>query len=545
MTDAVRGAVRGAVSRRGPRPPEARTRRALPRIAVLQYGGMAFVSLFVFWPFARLLVDGLSATALGDIISNARIRRIAWFTVWQAALSTAAVLTLALPLSAVLSRSRFRGRRAALLFAAAPFTLPTVVVGTAFLATLPGNLRQGWFAIVCAHIFFNLGMAVRVLTTASEGLDSSAWEAARTLGASSWAAWRTVTFRQLRPSVLAVASIVGTLTLTSFGTVLLLGGPSYATVDVEIYRQALQVLRLDRAAALSVLQFAVVGAVLLWTLRRESNSKAARGRNRRVPAPRRAQVAATLVLVGVVLIPLVALARRALRHADGTFGFDNFRALARVTRGSGLVGTPIASLAVSLRTASAATAIAVAVGAAVAIAATRSRSLAARRVMHALGTLPLATSAVALGLGVLLGFSSEPFAWRRSAFLLPCVQAVVCLPFVVRTILPALSEVPPALSEAAETLGDSPWRAWWSVDFAVARHSIGVAIGLAFTVALGEFGASSFLARPQTPTMPIAIARLSGRPGQVVQGQASALALVLGVLTMFCVGLAERTRGSQ
>ncbi len=520
----------------------ARARRTLPKIGALQLAASAFVALFVIWPVARLLIDGLSRSALSDVMSNTRIRGIAWFTTWQAVLSTAAVLTLALPLSAALSRSRFRGRRAAMLFAAAPFTLPTVVVGTAFLATLPGDLRQGWFAIICAHIFFNVGMATRVLTTATEGLDHSPWEAARTLGASPFVAWRTITFRQLRPNLLAVASIVGTLTLTSFGTVLLLGGPSYTTVDVEIYRQALQVLRLDRAAALSVLQFALVGAVLVWTLRHESPPASTRGRNRRAAMPLVAQIAAATVLVGVVLTPLVALARRALRQADGSFGFDNFRALAEVTRGSGLVDTPITSLVVSLRTASAAAAIAIVVGMAVVVAATRSRSLAARRIMHALGTLPLATSAVALGLGVLLGFSSEPFAWRRSALLLPCVQAVVCLPFVVRTILPALAGVPPALSEAAATLGASPWRAWWSVDFAVARRSIGVAIGIAFTVALGEFGASSFLARPQTPTMPIAIARLSGRPGQVVQGQAAALALVLGVLTMLCVGLAERTR---
>lgn len=530
------------MNRATPERRDARTHRALPGIAALQIGGAFFVALFVVWPFARLLRDGLGRSALGDVVSNARIRRIAWFTLWQAALSTAAVLTLALPLSAVLSRSRFRGRRAAMLFAAAPFTLPTVVVGTAFLATLPDDLRQGWFAIVCAHIFFNVGMATRVLTTATEGLDSSPWEAARMLGASPFVAWRTITFRQLRPNVLAIASIVATLTLTSFGTVLLLGGPSYATIDVEIYRQALQVLRLDRAAALALLQFAVVGAVLAWTLRHEPPTASARGRNRRVPSPLVAQIAAATVLVGVVLTPLVALARRALRQANGSMGFDNFRALGRVTRGSGLVDAPISSLVVSLRTASAAAAVAVAVGIAVAVAATSSRSLTARRVMYALGTLPLATSAVALGLGVLLGFSSEPFAWRRSALLLPCVQAVVCLPFVVRTILPALAAAPPALSDAAETLGASPWWAWWSIDFALARRSIGVAIGLAFTVALGEFGASSFLARPQTPTMPIAIARLSGRPGQVVQGQAAALALVLGVLTMVCVGLAERTR---
>lgn len=517
-------------------------RRSLPGITALHAAGAVFVGLFVVWPFTRLLVDGLSTAALGQVISNARIRRIAWFTVWQATLSTVAVLSLAIPLSSILSRSRMPGRRGAVLFAAAPFTLPTVVVGAAFLATLPGSVRQGWFAIICAHIFFNLGMATRVLTTAAEGLNSSPWEAARMLGASPFTAWRTITLRQLQPNIVAIALIVGTLTLTSFGTVLLLGGPRYATIDVEIYRQALQVPRLDRAAALAALQFAVIGGVLLWTLGRESVPTSTRTRSRRQPPPAWLQFAAIAFLVVVIVTPLVALARRALRQADSTFGLENFRALARTTRGSGLADPPLASLAVSVRTASIAAAIAVVVGVALGAAATRSRSPVTRRIMRTLGTLPLATSAVALGLGVLLAFSSDPFAWRRSSFLLPCVQAVVCLPFVVRALSPAFAEVPPALAEAAETLGASPWRAWWSVDFALARRAVGVALGIAFTVALGEFGASSFLARPQTPTMPIAIARLSGRPGQVLQGQAAALAVVLGVLTMLCVGLAERTR---
>jgi thiamine transport system permease protein len=52
---------------------------------------------------------------------------------------------------------------------------------------------------------------------------------------------------------------------------------------------------------------------------------------------------------------------------------------------------------------------------------------------------------------------------------------------------------------------------------------------------MGEFGATSFLARPQRPTVPTAIFQLLGRPGGAAFGQAMALSVVLVVITGACV----------
>lgn len=509
-------------------------------VTALLGGGASFVALFLGWPFGRLLWRGLTVdrTSSGPAFDS-RIVRIAWFTVWQALLSTGAVVALALIFSAALAGQRFRGRSFALAFSAAPFALPTVVVGTAFLATFPESLREGWFPIVCAHTFFNVGIATRTLTLAADRLDATQRDAARTLGASTWCTWRTVTLPQLRATIAGIAGLVGTLCLTSFGIVLLLGGPGRSTVDVEIYRQALQFLHLDRAAALAGVQCVVI-AFALWRLpNRTSDADGTRAASRASASTGAAPRFAALVLVALMTVPLVALLRRAFTNADGSLGWHNFSALTATTRGSGLIDRPIASIWTSLRTATAAAAIAFVVGCALSVAATNGGRL-VRRTARALGSAPLAVSAVALGLGVLLGFSGGPFAWRRSPFLLPCVQAIVCVPFVVRTLVPAFERVPVRLSEAAQTLGASPWRAWSSINAIRCRGALGLAAALAFTVSLGEFGATSFLARPQSPTMPVAIARLAGRPGAVVQGQASALAVLLGALTIVIVGLAER-----
>jgi thiamine transport system permease protein len=473
---------------------------------------------------------------------TSRIGRIVWFTVWETIASTAAVLLLAIPLASVLSRSTSRFARFAIVFSSVPFTLPTVVVGAAFLATLPIGLRQGWFAILCAHIFFNLGMAVRSLTDALRQTDAGLWEAARTLGASPFTAWRTVTFAQTRATLTGVATMVASLCATSFGVVLLLGGPRFATVDVEIYRQAISLNRIDRAAALAVLQFVGIG-LILWRLARQPPAiNATRSQRQRASAPRRVTSLAAAALLGVVATPLVSLAVKAFTTADGSIGLANFTRLAAITSGSGLAAAPLDALVPSVLTALVAAALAFTVAGLLSVAATMSHSVTVRRITDLLTSLPLAISSVALGLGVLVGFSSEPFAWRRSSFLLPCVQAVICLPFVARTLIPALSRVPQAQREVAQTLGASPWQAWITVTARQVRRSAALAFALAFTVALGEFGATSFLARPQAPTLPVAIARLASRPGAILQGQSAALAMILGALTTGCVAVIEFSR---
>ena len=49
----------------------------------------------------------------------------------------------------------------------------------------------------------------------------------------------------------------------------------------------------------------------------------------------------------------------------------------------------------------------------------------------------------------------------------------------------------------------------------------------AFTISLGEFGATTMLARPDMPTLPLAIAGFLAQPGALNYGQAMAMATIL------------------
>ena len=158
--------------------------------------------------------------------------------------------------------------------------------------------------------------------------------------------------------------------------------------------------------------------------------------------------------------------------------------------------------------------------------------------------LPLGTSAVTVGFGFLITLDSPPLDLRTSVLLIPLAHSLVALPFVVRAVAPVIRSIDPRLREAAAVLGAPPRRSWREVDGPIVARAALVGAGFAFAVSLGEFGATLFIARPDRPTLPVAIYRLLGLPGPTNFAQAMALSTVLLLLTAVAVLLIERLRGA-
>jgi thiamine transport system permease protein len=159
--------------------------------------------------------------------------------------------------------------------------------------------------------------------------------------------------------------------------------------------------------------------------------------------------------------------------------------------------------------------------------------------------LPLGASAVMLGLGFVIAFDTPPLDFRSEPWLVPVVQALVAIPFVVRIVAPALRGIDEHQREAASLLGASPGRVRREIDLPIVSRGLAVAAGFAFAISLGEFGATVFLARPDRPTLPVAIFRFLGRPGELNAAEAYALAVVLMGVTATAVFLVERLRGRR
>jgi thiamine transport system permease protein len=114
-------------------------------------------------------------------------------------------------------------------------------------------------------------------------------------------------------------------------------------------------------------------------------------------------------------------------------------------------------------------------------------------------------------------------------------------------VAPTLLAIDERQREAAAVLGAPPARVRREIDVPIAARALAVGAGFAFAISLGEFGATVFLARPDRPTLPVAIYRFLGRPGEVNVAEAYALAVILMAVTALSIVLVERVgsrRGS-
>ena len=539
---------------------------------------LVFLGLFFAWPVAVMIskgfvVDGhLDLSGFADVFSRPRTWRIVGLTIAQATLGTVISVGLGVPGAYVLYRHSFRGRAAVRALVTVPFVLPTVVVGVAFRSLLVSGGPLGFLhldgtfaAIVAALVFFNYAVVVRAVGGLWERLDPRAEQAARALGASPWRAFRTVTLPALTPAIASAASLTFLYCATAFGTVLVLGGLRFGTIETEIWVQTTQFLDLRAAAVLSVVQLVVVAVALTVAGRARSRRERALSLSTDLETVRPLRLrrpagmppgdghaltvvatAVTAVVVALLALPLVNLVVRSLQTRDGV-GLDNYTALG--TTGGSLTVTVWQATLNSLRVALDATVLALVVGGLVALVVSRRprRAVGRRAVagLDALFMLPLGVSAVTVGFGFLLSMHHPfglPVDLRTSPVLVPIAQAVVAVPLVVRTVLPVLRAIDPRLREAAATLGAGPGRVLRTVDLSIATRSLGLAVGFAFAASLGEFGATSFLARPDRPTLPVVIFRLIGRPGAESYGMALAASVVLAVLTGGIVAACERLR---
>jgi len=544
----------------------------------LAYLPLAYLLLFYFYPLASILALSLAPQGWPDLTSLARLvgssyyLDIFWFTTWQAALSTLLTVALGMPGAYVFARYRFPARSLLEALITVPFVLPTVVVAVAFTALLgprgwlnatlmrllglerpPLDVQGTLTAILLAHVFYNAVLVVRMVGTQWANLDPALAEAARMLGAGRLRAFREVTLPLLGPSLGAAALLTFIFCFTSFGVVLILGGGHYATLEVEIYYRTTRLLDLPLAATLALVQIVVVFGLMTAYTRIQARLAVPQPLRPRRVTQRRPRavgewallVAALIPLLLLLLSPLAALAERSLTVGE-VGGPAHYRALFANPRGSIFYVPPVAAVRNSLLFALATVGLSVTLGMMVAVTIAGRGAMKSRprrvRLMDPLFMLPLGTSAVTLGLGYIVALDEPPLNLRTSPVLIVLAHTLVALPFVVRSVLPALRSIQPQLQEAAAVLGAPPWRVFREIDLPIVARAVAVGAVFAFTISMGEFGATSLLVRPQFPTLPVAIYRLLGQPGVTNYGQALAMSTLLMLVCTAGFLLIERFR---
>lgn len=530
---------------------------------------LLFLGVFFFYPLASILwlsFGGLGeeqGSAINNLLHQGFFWQILWFTTWQAAASTALTLLIGLPLAYCFAHYDFPGKTLLRALTTIPFVMPTVVVGAAFTALvgrqgLLNQWLQSWFAletppfallgtvwiILLAHAFYNVSVIIRTVGGFWANLSPRLREAAAVLGASPVVLFFDVTLPLLLPSIIAAGLLVFLFCFTSFGVILILGGIGFATLEVEIYRQAVNLFNLPVAAFLSLVQMVLTFVVMAFYTRLQARLSISLDF---VPAHQqgmsgrswqRWSVQVLLVVsIGLLLLPLLTLAWRSFTLGDAGWTWQYYQELTINRRQSAFFVPPIVAVRNSLLFALATMLLSLLLGIVSAYLLARPRRL-LTTLLEPIFLLPLGTSAVTLGFGYIIAMGS----WRTSLLLTPIAHTLIAAPFVLRTFLPALRSIDPRLREAAAVLGASPLHRWWEVDAPILLRALLVSATFAFTISLGEFGATLLISRPDTPTMPIIIYRALTQPGLLNYGQALAMSTILMVVCAISLVVIERFR---
>ena len=512
-----------------------------------------FLLLFYFYPLSGIFLKSFFQNGkvdlffLEQVFASTRMMKIIWFTFWQAGLSTLLSLICALPCAFVLSHYSFKGKKTIKLLASIPFVLPAVVVAAALQACFGKNgfffgakVEHPLVLILIAHVFYNFSIMLRIITGFWSSLQGRIREAAMVLGASPLQVFLSITLPLLKPAIFAACLLVFIFCFSSFGIILILGGPSFSTIEVEIYRQAAHLFNLPLASFLSLIQigftFALMWIYTSFTKRAARFAPDAEKANlkKAVLLWEKMMIAGVIIFIFLLcVVPLMALVMKSLAY-KGEVSLIFYKALFENVSDSIFYIPPFHAIKYSLLFAGTSLVIAVITGVCAALFIRFCDWKIDNRwtsFFDPIFMLPLSTSAVTLGFGIIITLDKPPLNLRTSIFLIPIAHALVGFPFVVRAILPAIRSIPEQLTDAASLLGASPLKIFRYIDLPLMSKALVAAAIFAFTISLGEFGATIFTARPETPTIPVAIYRFLGQPGAMNYGQAMAISSILMVVT--------------
>jgi thiamine transport system permease protein len=540
---------------------------------------LAFLLVFFYQPLVAIfrLVFSTQFSQGWKLFRWSQITKPLGFTLYQATLSTILTLILGLPAAYLFACFQFAGRKFLRVLITIPFILPTVVVAAAFntllgtrgwlnlglmslfnLSSPPINMLNSLSAILLAHVFYNTSIVIQMVGSSLSRLNQNLPSAAQNLGASPWRAFKEVTLPLLMPSILSATLMVFLFDFSSFGVVLMLGGPQFSTLEVEIYNQAMNRFNLPVAGLLSIVQLAFTLLVSVLINRsnqpRYGNAAIASESSGLRIAKGSWEKAFVIIMVTVLLLlmvtPTVSLVTRSFfsfEAARGERGELNtgftlryYHELFENREQSLFYVPPVLAIRNSMIYAGITMLLATTLGLISVYAIQKSGSLSP--FLEPLFMLPLGASAVTLGLGFLIVFGSSVLTQGRFQALIPVAHSLVALPLVIRTLLPALRGIPVNLRLAATSMGASPSRAFREVDLPILFRAIAVSLLFAFTISLGEFGASSFLSNTAMPTIPIAIFRYLSQPGALNYGQALAMSSLLMVVCVAGSVIIERIR---
>ena len=178
-----------------------------------------------------------------------------------------------------------------------------------------------------------------------------------------------------------------------------------------------------------------------------------------------------------------------------------------------------------------------------------------KALLNAIIDVPFAISPVVIGLSLILVYGSRGTGWFGDWFVSHGIQVIfsvpgmvlatvfVCLPFVVREVIPVLQEIGDEQEQAARTLGAGPWQTFWRITLPAIRWGVAYGVVLTMARALGEFGAVAVVSghiTGQTETLTLFVNRSFTNFDKAGAYGASLVLALIALTTVVGMNLAKR-----
>ncbi|WP_323996254.1 thiamine/thiamine pyrophosphate ABC transporter permease [Aeromonas hydrophila] len=505
-------------------------------------------------PLAALLWQA-GALAPRTLLADPYLRHVLGFSLWQALLSTLLSLGLAIPVARALARRRFIGRRLLLKLFGLSLVLPVIIAIFGIVAVhgkqgwlpqllhglglTPGNYLYGLLGILLAHVFFNMPLAARLLLQSIESIPESSWRLASQLGMRSSHIFRLLEWPLIRAQLPGLASLIFMLCFTSFTTVLALGGgPKSTTLEVAVY----QALRFDfdlaTAGGLALVQLILTAGLLMLQHKLQSSPASRISARRPCLRPDRHQPGTGLVDalalgigLAVFLPPLLAIVVAGIN--PGLPGALTSSKLWLASGQSLLIALAAGSLATLLGSALLLTSRHLRV---------RDRKRRAAALWEASGSVILMIPAVVLSTGLFILFMPFADVFALGPWLVVLVNALMALPYVLRTLSAPMQLVVRQYDRLADSLGVRGLHRLRLVEWPLLRRPLAQAAALSMILSLGDLGAIAMFGSQELTTLPWLLYQ---QLGSYRLTEAAATALLLLILCFSLFWLIERGLGGK
>lgn len=529
---------------------------------------LAFLAVLVFVALSALILQAAVSSNVSSSLDS-YLWRVARFTLYQALLSALFSVLIAVPVARALHQAASGNGKSAIIrdlsqrLFALPLALPALV---AVLGITSIYGRNGWVStilewfgfdlkpdiygltgILIAHVFFNMPLAVRLLLAGLDQIPNDYWKLSAQLGLPAFSRFRLIEWPVMRKNLPGIAGLIFMLCVTSFTTVLTLGGgPRATTLEVAIYQSLHFDFDLNRAV---ILTFAQLGLTLIVLAMLRLLGKASEeGISLSLYVKRYDRISTAekwinifIIMAGFafVALPIVGVIISGLFADYGRLLSETRVWQAIIT--SIILGASSAVIAVIL-----ALALVVSreqVAERLSFQAPRSFSLKFFERCLDLGpNLILVVPPIVLGAGwfIFLRGWGNPFSF--AAPMVIAVNAAMAMPFAVRLLRPAWDNSAYKHNRLCAQLGIKGLTRIWLIDWPVMRRPISVAFAFAMALSLGDLGTIALFGSDRIQTLPYLLLQ---RMGSYRTDDAAGLALILGLLCLALMILADRFSSSQ